>query len=1399
MHRKSTFVNVLLYTLACAIFAWNTTAYAYDVPKSTNLAPHIEQYEGKPYLFVDGELFLVKSMEIRVDKYFEFTDYRDSKPLFKWAKDDGFNTAKVEFAWSMLEQTEGDFDFTILDWIFDQCVANGLKLHLSWFGSLLNGVSFKAPHWLQNDEIYHFWRLEDGSLPAPSELNGLLYYPLCFVDPDLQAKEKLAIEKTIEHLRMRDEADGFPTTLIMVQIENEMMIGLPSHRCFCEDSNRFYNESPFKDDLDFTIWSFITVLDEYAKVVEDTYGADIPTTVNGDWHKFVHIWFDSVEHIDIFGPDQYGFDPSNDFFSYTPEFPFFMMEMGRYVAAFNLVDAYMKSFAGGGIGASYYEASETLNWLNGQFSFYPYSAFDGTKASFAPEIVTRFALFHNWMVGHPYAAFNPTYSSPYDKTLQVDDVSVNLTASSPISVLIVKIKEGEFYIVAEPVGQLTFWGINSDGAKLEQGYYDENKNWHPQQFLDVSRFVSTNPDTQIDLAQLFGGNVVVAPMRATLQEATTRGSRYGFLRSELPADAPSIARRFRAFRPNRALNPVRGFRLYNLPSYTGELTSPPPISSAAAYFSSGGIKLTWDEIQADNISGYNIYRSRTPSFVPQEANLVDFVRENRYLDRFIENEKRYYRVVAVDSPGNLGIASPELYPTSFPPDSEKISKGGAEIWSDADWADCIADGVDLFRDEGRRDSDVRLAFFESVPEVSFTPDANTIGLWHLEGGKGLETFDSSGNQLTGKLNGEFWATDSKVESHALIFNGNNNVRIENQPLLNGMEQLTLESWVKPMVLNGKYQVLVRKDHTYTLDIDTGNHFRFLISHTRNVWVACNSDYEIRPNRWYHVAGVYNGEDIRLYINGVERGVRVSTKGPLNTNGNVLTMGYNSAEEGWQTNWYTGLLDEVRLNNVARYTEDFAMPVYVESGTLFGSVEQFSFQDMEMTNISWVADTPPGTSIDVFVRGGNVSFSATDVEPAWVRVTNGQDTGLPIGQKLQWKAVLATTKPKATPVLREISFDAQSPPWDVDKDGIVDIIDLVLVGTHFGERITTPPEKNPDVNGDGIVDIFDLVLVGAHFGRKLKSPAGAPSSGALVWSPYEYYKGQGQSHRVAATVRARESTPPNQVWIDVISDAVDEIHGFQFDLEFDPNLFSALNPNITTTQIRSGYPVWSPHGVGEALRADTQGWAATRDCRYGPSVESGSAFWTVQFIQKAGRRGAPSVATLAGTRIGTASNKRHTNVLTTLTFGIRDVKMKGSFTSSFHSEHILKINNVKLVTRDGKVVLVQAGDSLLDLESILVPNRTAVAQNYPNPFNPETWIPYQLAKDASVKINIYNVAGQLVNTLNIGRNPAGIYSSKQRAAHWDGTNETGEKVASGVYFFSIQAGNFMATKKMVVLK
>ena len=120
--------------------------------------------------------------------------------------------------------------------------------------------------------------------------------------------------------------------------------------------------------------------------------------------------------------------------------------------------------------------------------------------------------------------------------------------------------------------------------------------------------------------------------------------------------------------------------------------------------------------------------------------------------------------------------------------------------------------------------------------------------------------------------------------------------------------------------------------------------------------------------------------------------------------------------------------------------------------------------------------------------------------------------------------------------------------------------------------------------------------------------------------------------------------------------------------------------------------------------------------------------------------------------------------------------------------------------DGSIAVRQGIANLQNLlASLIVPQETALLANYPNPFNPETWIPYQLATPAEVTLTIYDMNGEVVRRLEMGHQVAGIYQSRSRALYWDGRNGHGESVASGLYFYTLRAGDYTGTRKMLIRK
>ena len=135
----------------------------------------------------------------------------------------------------------------------------------------------------------------------------------------------------------------------------------------------------------------------------------------------------------------------------------------------------------------------------------------------------------------------------------------------------------------------------------------------------------------------------------------------------------------------------------------------------------------------------------------------------------------------------------------------------------------------------------------------------------------------------------------------------------------------------------------------------------------------------------------------------------------------------------------------------------------------------------------------------------------------------------------------------------------------------------------------------------------------------------------------------------------------------------------------------------------------------------------------------------------------------------------------------------------HVEHVEKWLTEARLANNGSNVFKQGIAALENLINTASFKEISLLPNYPNPFNPETWIPYDLARDVEVEIHIYNAKGESVWHLPLGFQMAGTYRTRSRAAYWDGRNAAGEPVASGIYFYTLHAGQFKATRQMVIIK
>ena len=276
-------------------------------------------------------------------------------------------------------------------------------------------------------------------------------------------------------------------------------------------------------------------------------------------------------------------------------------------------------------------------------------------------------------------------------------------------------------------------------------------------------------------------------------------------------------------------------------------------------------------------------------------------------------------------------------------------------------------------------------------------------------------------------------------------------------------------------------------------------------------------------------------------------------------------------------------------------------------------------------------------------------------------------------------------------------------------------------------------------------------------------------------------------------------------VDVVVQSVSQLRSFALTIDFDPTVLSNLKVE------RASFANWRPR---PKIIEEVDIWQSTVI-----DDEQGLITIAADSTRADGVSGTGTIATLTFQAIGVGESS----------IQLQDVSFTNALGEDISPE--LRSGDVQVlefapwdINQDGVVnildfIIIQTdrgantdvnGDGLTDILDVVaasggqaspasMPVSDDLGSNYPNPFNPETWIPYQLVRDADVAIRIYSASGRLVRSLELGHKHAGRYVTKAAAAHWDGTNENGERVANGVYYYNIKAGAFSATRKMVILQ
>ena len=314
----------------------------------------------------------------------------------------------------------------------------------------------------------------------------------------------------------------------------------------------------------------------------------------------------------------------------------------------------------------------------------------------------------------------------------------------------------------------------------------------------------------------------------------------------------------------------------------------------------------------------------------------------------------------------------------------------------------------------------------------------------------------------------------------------------------------------------------------------------------------------------------------------------------------------------------------------------------------------------------------------------------------------------------------------------LTIEQEFPRWDVNEDGVVDIVDLVLVGKHFGEDYRQNAQLSPlvgkmrskDVEGDSWLE------------------AKAGSASILL------------ADRQAGSLPYEDSG--KYLSVQLKTTPITDLYGYQFDPGFDSTVLELLT--VTAS------PLLKQDGT--------------------------QTYWTVSERE--------ALISAMHVRQATKLSINANGTLATIVFRVKDIERS--------KDSSLQLANIKLADSNAQLIPINIRAIDGNLRRLFIPTKSLLAQNFPNPFNPETWIPYQLSAEANVTIEIYDTQGRLVRIFDLGVQPAGRHLTKGRAVHWNGKNEDGEQVASGVYFYQLKAEypdsevrTFSAVRRLVVIK
>ena len=632
-------------------------------------------------------------------------------------------------------------------------------------------------------------------------------------------------------------------------------------------------------------------------------------------------------------------------------------------------------------------------------------------------------------------------------------------------------------------------------------------------------------------------------------------------------------------------------------------------------------------------------------------------------------------------------------------------------------------------------------------------------------GNGNIIQDGSGNGNSGMIvKGTNWV-DGKY-GKGLYFNGSGSVEVAHSKTLEIRDEISIMLWILPELSGPDYQGLVTKGddgkESFELLLNKNGSFHTGWRFAKNrIFPDRGVAGTIVKGEWQHVALTYKPGEWLLYVNGILIDRRTDND-QLTVNNNPLVLG----DEKGSNRFFSGTMDEVAIFNRAISQNEVKLMMNTSINKLIRTLKTLSIASTEaslgsqFTTPLNITDATGISSGDITLKYNPNILTVGDIKstPLTSNMSLTPNTNVPGQIKIAMAGVSAISSGIGS--LVDITFTvnlyasigAETPLQLTDTKLYDELGNVIPIDLVDGTVKVKQACVKGDVNDDGNIKSNDATLI-------LRIAAG-------LLEPNDYQKcaadvnGDGKIRSNDATIVLRKAAGLEAPAKDFIADR-------------------HINILLSETHGLKGETISVPITVDNADILSSGDMSISYDSK----VLRAIGVLSNDSLLMAGNISQPGLIRISFAGVERLNNGKIAEInFEVLTDNVSPLTFK---MAELYGTDALPLNS-KFTNKQFRSWAV-------------APELSALLQNYPNPFNPETWIPYQLHEANEVVIRIHNVSGELVRELRLGYKSAGIYTSQDRSAYWDGRNEAGERVSSGVYFYNIQAGKYSSTMKMIVTK